>query len=115
MSQNDWGFKPIEYKVLIEVEEVEKLAGREKRIIIPDSVADKNQIAQIKGRIIAVGGRAFEDMGEPIPKIGDKVYFAKYAGVQMRIDRNGKWVEGRVVNDKDIIAILDPEIEKVES
>jgi len=111
---NEWGFEPIEYKVLLEVEEVEKMAGRERLIIIPDTVADKHQIAQIKGRIVAVGGKAFEDMGEPVPKIGDKVYFAKYAGVQMHMDRDGRRISGRVVNDKDVMGILDPEVENIE-
>jgi co-chaperonin GroES (HSP10) len=114
IEPNEWGFTPIGVKVLIEVEEVEKFAGKDRVIIIPDSVVDKFQVAQIKGKIVAVGGDAFFDVQGVIPKGGDKVYFAKYAGVQMNMDRKGeKRREGRVVNDKDIIAILDPETESI--
>ncbi len=114
-TTNLWGFHPIEYKVLIEVEEFEKLAGKDRVIIIPDSVADKFQVAQIKGKIIAMGGNAFEEMKGTVPKVGDKVYFAKYSGVHLRRDdKNGKRIEGRVVNDKDVIGVLDPEIENIE-
>jgi len=113
--QNDWGFQPIDVKVLIEVEELDRYAGKEGIIIIPDTVHDKFQVAQIKGQIVAMGGEAFYDVKDPIPKIGDKVYFAKYAGVVIRMDgKDGKRREARVVNDKDIIAVLDPSVEKIE-
>ncbi len=114
MEKNDWGFQPIDVKVLIEVEELDRYAGKAGLIIIPDTVHDKFQVAQIKGKVVAMGGEAFFDVKDPVPKVGDKVYFAKYAGVQMHMDRNGKRVEARVVNDKDIIAVLDPSVEKIE-
>lgn len=112
---NEWGLQPVEYKVLIEPDQVEEVAGRAKLIIVPDTVRDKFQIAKVKGTLLAIGGNAFEDWKEPKPKVGDKVYFAKYAGMMLkRYDPEGKIHNAVLCNDKDIAAILDRDIETLE-
>jgi len=117
--ENDWGIYPVEYKVLIEPDEAEEVMGRDKLLVVPDHARDKMQVAKVKGTLVAVGGCAFRDpdWGEPKPKIGDKVYFAKYAGIRLKKE-SGKDEEGRyrwrhavLCNDKDIAAVLDPNIE----
>jgi len=110
---NKWGVHPTEYKVLIEPDEEDEVAGRAKLIIVPDSVRDKMQIAKVKGTLVAAGGNAFEDWKDPIPKVGDKVYFAKYAGIQLKRYVGNKHVLGILCNDKDICAVLD-DIETLE-
>lgn len=112
---NNWGLQPVEYKILIEPDEVEEFAGRGNIIVKPDHARDKEQVQKIKGTLIAVGGNAFSDWSEPIPKVGDVVYFAKYAGIRLQRD-DGQDEEGRykykhacLCNDKDIAAIITSE------
>jgi len=97
---NESGIQPVEYKVLIKPEVVEeKTAGG---LFLPEQTQDKEKMAQVKGVLVAVGGNAFEDWKSP-PQIGDKVYFAKYAGYVVK-GEDGE--EYRLANDKDITAII---------
>jgi len=98
---NKSGILPVEFKILIEPEIVEeKTAGG---IILAPKTKDMEQMAQVKGRLIAIGGNAFEDWKDK-PKIGDRVYFGKYAGYIVK-GNDGK--EYRLCNDKDICAIIE--------
>ena len=95
---------PVEYKVLVEPIEVgEKTNGG---LFLPDNVREKEQVAQVKGIVIAVGGNAFDEWKEPIPKVGDKVFLAKYAGMRIE-DDSGKVYQ--LINDKEIAGILRDE------
>lgn len=99
--QNKSGLSPVEYKILILPEDVERKT--ESGIILTDKVTDREKMAQVRGKLVAVGGNAFEDWQEPIPKVGDTVSYAKYAGLIV----NGlDDVEYRLTNDKDITAIV---------
>lgn len=75
-------------------------------IILPDEHKDREQYAQMEGELIAVSPLAFSyaDWGaaQP-PKAGDRILFAKFAGARVT-GRDG--VEYRLVNDKDIAAVL---------
>ncbi len=98
---NTSGLSPVEYKILIEPEEVEqKSAGG---IIMAPATTEKEKQAQVRGKLIAVGGNAFEDWKEPIPRVGDTVMFAKYAGLVIKA-KDGR--ELRVANDKDVTTIV---------
>jgi len=98
---NTSGLMPCEYKILIEPEEVEqKSAGG---IVLAIATTEKEKMAQVRGKLIAVGGNAFEDWKEPIPKVGDKILYAKYAGLVVKAP-DGR--ELRVANDKDVTAIV---------
>ena len=101
MSGNTSGLSPVEYKILIESEEVERKT--ESGIILTDKVTDREKMAQVRGKLIAVGGNAFEDWLPPIPKVGDVVSYAKYAGL---IVKGSDEKEYRLANDKDITAIV---------
>lgn len=99
--KNESGIKPVEYKVLIKPVEVEdKTSGG---LYLPDTIKDKEQMAQIKGVLMAIGGNALEDWNDK-PQIGDRVYFGKYAGYIIK-GKDGK--EYRLCNDKDICAIIE--------
>jgi len=102
---NVLGIWPVEFKVLVKPDKVEATVGR---IILPDTVRTKDQVAQERGVLVATGGRAFEDFEEPTPKLGDRVLFNKYAGVIIKDDkdRDQDW---RILNDKDINAVLKEE------
>ena len=97
----DFKFVPVEYKVLICLDKLEErtVGG----IIIPDERRDRDQMAQTEATLVAVGGNAFEDWKGTIPKAGDRVLVAKYAGERPDKDESNPY---RLCNDKDICAIL---------
>jgi len=77
-------------------------------IIIPDQAHDQQQYAQMEGILVAASPLAFTydewpEGAEP-PKVGDKVLFAKYSGA--RVEGADKETY-RLVNDKDIAAVLN--------
>jgi co-chaperonin GroES (HSP10) len=99
--ENKSGIYPIEYKVLLLPEKVEEKT--EGGIFLPDKVRDQEEMAQVRATLIAMGGDAFKDMRQPLPKLGDRVYVAKYAGFHVEgLDKEMY----QVANDKDIIAII---------
>ena len=102
-AENKFGLQPVEFKVLIEPDEVDEVAGRDKIIIMPDIVRDQRQMTKVQGTLLAVGGNAFEEWLPPIPQVGDKVYFAKYAGLRIK---NNDGEIAVLCNDKDIAGIL---------
>lgn len=101
---NESGIYPVEYRVLIAPIEVqEKTKGG---IIIPDETKERDQFAQMKGTLVAVSPLAFtydDWKGAEKPKPGDQVLFAKYAGAVVDGKDGRKY---RIVNDKDIAAVL---------
>lgn len=95
-------FIPVEFKVVIEPDEVEfKSAGG---IVLVDATTDKDKQKQVIGRLISVGGNAFEDWRGRIPKPGDRVYYAKWSGVVLKGDDGRDY---RMTNDKDISAVIE--------
>lgn len=88
-------FRPLNDRVLIK-----RLASEEKTasgIIIPDAAKEKAQT----GKVIAVGqGRTFEGKTTPLAvKVGDVVYFGKYAGTDADKDH-------LIVREDDILGIV---------
>ena len=96
---NDAGIMPVEFKVLVKPDVVDKQIGS---IIMPDITHEKEQMAQVKATLVAVGGNAFEDWKPPVPKPGNRVYVAKYAGIH----KVGKHEDHQLINDKDIAGII---------
>lgn len=97
------GICPTEYKILVKPKDVDDKIGS---IIIPDQTKERDQHAQMEGVIIAVSPLAFsydnwKDASPP--KAGDRVLFAKYSGA---IVKGKDGVEYRIVNDKDVAAVL---------
>lgn len=94
--------QPLDLRVLVELESTEvKTAGG---IIIPETVNERNKMAEVRGKLIAMGENAFSEMNEK-PKIGDRVMIAKYSGVELKKD-NPDDPSMRICNDEDIVAIL---------
>jgi chaperonin GroES len=97
--------KPVEFKVLIKPDEVEgQTSGG---LYLPDSARDKQQFAVDRGEVIAVGEGFFQELHGPIPQIGDRVIFNRYAGSLITIVDEGNRQDYRLINDKDICAILE--------
>lgn len=92
--------RPLHDRVLVRrAEEETKTAGG---IVIPDHAAEK----PLKGEIVAVGtGKILENgsVRALAVKVGDKVYFGKYAGTEIKIDG----VEYLMMREEDLMAIID--------
>ena len=102
---NESGIYPVEYKVLVKLDPVEKKTKG--GIVIPDDVASKNQRAAMDGTVAAMGAAAFtyED-GRRMADIsvGDRVKISRYAGVEAK-GRDG--CDYRIISDKEVLATLD--------
>ena len=103
---NPSGVFPTEFKCLILPVEVSDKIGN---VFIPDEFKSREQFAQMEGVLVALAPLAFTyDKWEGIehmkPKVGDKVLFAKFAGFEYK-GKDGK--KYRVVNDKDVSAVLE--------
>ena len=94
------GITPLEFKVLILPEEIEQVTPG--GIVIPDTMHERNEWAQVRGTLVAKGGRAFEDWPDA-PGLGSQVYFAKYQGILVP---GGDGKEYRLCNDKDVGALV---------
>jgi co-chaperonin GroES (HSP10) len=108
MSENASGLQPVEFKILIKPEAVEETdpmlaKARAMGLQLTQDTTERERMAQIKGVLVAAGGNAFADWNEPRPKVGDVVYYAKYAGINVP-GKDGQ--EYRLANDKDVSAIV---------
>lgn len=109
-AANTSGISPCEYKILILPEQAEETDETLKRakaagLVLVDKTTEREKMAQVKGRLIAAGGNAFEDWAGQVPQPGDVVWFAKYAGYVIKGDDGQEY---RLASDKDIAAIVTP-------
>ncbi|MGZ5799288.1 MAG: hypothetical protein ACXWJZ_01485 [Burkholderiaceae bacterium] len=100
--------QPIEYKVIVLPDLVEETddsikSAKSLGIVFLEKDADRDKLKQVSGTLVSVGGNAFDDMLGLVPKVGDKVYYAKYAGLILKADDG---TDFRMMNDKDITAVL---------
>ena len=106
MSINQSGQRPIEYKIIVKVPEIEeKTAGG---IILPGQLKDKLEYSQGKGILVACGGKAFSDFPEEDkPKVGDTVSFRSFSGLKIDKDQSKDGSEYRIMLDKELTAIYE--------
>jgi len=102
---NTSGLKPLGRAVLVKPYTTE--ATTPTGIILPDSVRQKDQLAEQRAIVVEIGPTAWA--GEPVPraKVGDKILFSKWSGYQAV----GPGDQGvyRVVNDSDIFMQITAE------
>lgn len=102
-EMNPSGILPTEFKCLLRpIETPDKIGS----ILLPDEAKEKEKFATQEGILIAVSPAAFNYDGmvrEQAPKPGDRVLYAKYAGFTRK---GNDGVDYRIVNDKDICAVL---------
>lgn len=66
----------------------------------------KHENASEIGEVLAIGDTAFKDYNtEVMPKVGDKIYYAKFAGKFVTHD-NERLV---MLNDEDVVGIIKDE------
>ena len=92
--------RPLHDRVIVRREEEEaKTAGG---ILLPGSAQEKPH----RGVVVAVGSGRVLDNGDVRPvdvKVGDKVYFGKYSGTEIKVDGE----ELLIMREDDIIAIVE--------
>lgn len=105
---NPTKIKPVEYKVLIKVNEVEdKSSGG---IFLPENALEREQLAHDRGTLVDASEMAFSDWKGRKPKPGDKVIFSKYAGTMIQFQATERQRDKyRLCTDKDIGAIIEEE------
>lgn len=111
---NTSGLLPAGHRVIILPEEV--VTKTSSGIIIhTEQGVDREELAQIYGRIVAVGPNCWRDslwdyvstwvgVKAPWAKPGDRVVFGKYSGLIFPGRDGAKY---RVVNDRDIVAVVE--------
>jgi len=95
---------PLMHRALVKPKQVETKTAS--GIILTESLTRKEQAGTDEGIILALGDTFGKDFGaEVLPKVGDKVLFAKYAGKFIK-DGDEDLV---LLNDDDLIAIVRDE------
>lgn len=95
--------KPTSYRVLVKMDELEETT--EAGIIIARENEQRDAMGQTTGVVVALGPTAGKGLGEPFPIVGNRVYFAQYAGKKI-LDPDNKENEYLIMNDEDIIAVV---------
>ena len=92
--------RPLGDKIVIRViEDAEQTSGG---IFIPDSAKEKSQ----KGEVIAVGQGKVNEKGDRDPmdvKVGEIVLFAKYAGTDVKVEKE----ELKIMSVQDILGVIE--------
>lgn len=108
MTNSYAGLIPMEFNVIVELDPTEeKTVGG---ILLPSQKVERDRLEEVEGTLVAVSPLAFGYEDWPAearqPQVGDRVYFARYAGI---LTERGKdqWV--RIVKDKDIVAVIEPQ------
>ena len=92
--------RPLHDRVIVRRQEEERTTAG--GIVIPDSATEKPSM----GEILAAGNGKVTDSGDIRAldvKVGDKVYFGKYSGTEIKVDGE----ELLIMREDDIIAIVD--------
>jgi chaperonin GroES len=102
---NTSGVRPLDNRVLVKPDNVETVTKG--GIILIDT--EKEQMAQVRGTLIAAGVNAWAEAAATSPEFvmpspGTRVLIAKYGGIQIDGDDGEKY---RIMNDLDITAVLE--------
>jgi chaperonin GroES len=108
-GENKSGCTPIGDKILIMPDiALSQSAGG---VHMPDDFKERMQLSTQSGVIVAVGDDAFTwsaDRSRPFggykPKVGDRVYYEKYAGAVVNGDDG---MDYRLIEDKQIGAVIE--------
>jgi len=73
-------------------------------VVATGKEVDRLEMAQTEGVVVEIGPNAYHDQVSPWCKVGERVIFAKYAGIMSK-GKDGK--QYRFVNDLDIVGVID--------
>lgn len=105
------GLHPTEYNVIVAPARAPKTVGVTGTVHVSDEYVETMEMAMQVGRIVAMSPLAFnydqwKDCEDQRPKIGDVVWFARYAGALVEAAFDGQMY--RMIKDKDIAAVISP-------
>jgi len=104
------GINPVGWRILVKPQEIKEMS--ESGIVITSGkYKEREQMANTTGIVIAMGKECFADEPAPWCNIGDKIIFAKYAGL-LYLGKDGS--EYRMINDKDVTGTLDADVDLVD-
>ena len=92
--------RPLHDRVIVRRQEEERTTAG--GIVIPDSATEKPSM----GEVLAAGNGKVTDSGDVRAldvKVGDRVYFGKYSGTEIKVDGE----ELLIMREDDIIAIVE--------
>ena len=95
--------RPDKYEETDPVYKQAKLAGLK---LIEDN---REQAGVVTGTVLAIGPTAWKDfdvsgvVNTPWAKVGDRIYYAKYSGKNIEIEKNDPLI---VLNDEDVVAVV---------
>ncbi len=91
--------RPLADRVI--VKPIEAASTTASGIVLPDSAKETPQLAEV----IAVGPGKFDDgQRQPLEvKVGQKVYYSRYAGDDVKIDG----IEHKIISENEILAIVE--------
>ena len=98
-KKNKNTIRPLDDRVVVRPLEAEVVSAG--GIVLPDTAKEKPQ----RGEIIATGpGRLLDngDRGGLSVKVGDSVFYGKYAGTEVKVDGE----ELKIMRETDILGIL---------
>ena len=100
---NDSGLIPRGSKVLVYPDPIQERS--ESGLYLGTSAElDRVKMAQTEGIVIALGNLAYNDQAQNWCKPGERIIFAKYAGIVSK-GKDGK--EYRFINDLDVVGVKD--------
>lgn len=106
VEKNESGLLPVEDKVLILPDKVSEQVGR---LYKPERAMAQEQMAQVRGLLVAAGGNCFEDWDDPVPQVLTRVMLCKYAGIMDIPGADGRSYQ--LCTDRDITAIIQVDAE----
>lgn len=97
---NESGLNPVEYKVVVEPDAVMETSDGG-MIVKTETTKHEEFLRQTRGVMVAANDMSFKGWTGNVPKVGDRVYFAMFAGI---VDATKKY---RVMDDKNILAVIE--------
>lgn len=82
---------------------------KESRIVIPTTIKDKNDLLEDRAIVIEIGAEAWSDEKQPRCRVGDKIYIPYMAGRTLASDQTADGQLYRLINDRDVIAVIRKE------
>jgi len=103
MSKNKIGIKSTGHHLLVKTDRIEeKTKGG---IYLAPQSMEQERRAATTGILVDIGPSAWQEFadGQPWAKVGDRVSYAKFAGIEMMGDDGKDYV---LLNDQDVLAVL---------
>ena len=84
------------------IEDTDSVVASAKKagLVITEAGQEGMQKGQVYGEVLSFGGNAFEEWKGRVPRVGDRVLFAKSSGFELDKER------GRLIADTDIMVVL---------